>query len=297
MADLNARIRQLTNLILTSQTLGEDGAASRSASPTKIDFDMSPYQLQQELLSARREVDTQATQILSLEAALLARPALAADAPDAEKDRMIADQARTIRELEMAVRGYEENLGAPLRQVREDVEREWEGRLEAEKKRVAEKEAWSEELVRQVERERQVSCFTSLGYDWQRLNGVQARVRLEEERRVLAAFVSKFDSLTSSGIGAAPPLPRPYAAGPAAAFERQKRTGGSLGTIEETKSPLKLDERRVGEPSLLEEQMQWDSVLGDESFELVDRVSGVQAKTRTAPSAAKDMRGKENLPL
>src|SRR5882762_7240984 len=139
MKDLNARIKQLTNLILTSQTVDENrGDESRPASPSKVDFDMSPYQvrtlilsvnarnttiqLQQELLSARREIESQATQILALEAALLARPELPPNAPESEKDRLLAEQARNIRELEVVVKGYEDNLGAPLRAVREDVE-------------------------------------------------------------------------------------------------------------------------------------------------------------------------------
>jgi len=42
MKDLNSRIKQLTKLILTSQTVDE---ASRPGSPVKIDFDMSPYQV------------------------------------------------------------------------------------------------------------------------------------------------------------------------------------------------------------------------------------------------------------
>jgi centromeric protein E len=46
MKDLNARIQQLTRLILTSQTLDESkGDESRPNSPVKIDFDMSPYQV------------------------------------------------------------------------------------------------------------------------------------------------------------------------------------------------------------------------------------------------------------
>ncbi len=46
MRDLNARIKQLTNLILTSQTVDENrGDESRPASPSKIDFDMTPYQV------------------------------------------------------------------------------------------------------------------------------------------------------------------------------------------------------------------------------------------------------------
>jgi hypothetical protein len=46
MKDLNARIQQLTKLILTSQTVDESkGDDSRPASPSKVDFDMSPYQV------------------------------------------------------------------------------------------------------------------------------------------------------------------------------------------------------------------------------------------------------------
>jgi centromeric protein E len=46
MKDLNARIKQLTNLILTSQTVDENrGDESRPTSPSKVDFDMTPYQV------------------------------------------------------------------------------------------------------------------------------------------------------------------------------------------------------------------------------------------------------------
>ena len=62
-------------------------------------------------------METQATQILSLEAALLARPQLPPDAPENDKDRLLNEQAKTIRELEIVVKGYEDNLGEPLRAV------------------------------------------------------------------------------------------------------------------------------------------------------------------------------------
>ena len=46
MRDLNNRIQQLTKLILTSATVDEGKSdESRPASPVKIDFDMSPYQV------------------------------------------------------------------------------------------------------------------------------------------------------------------------------------------------------------------------------------------------------------
>ena len=178
MKDLNSRIKQLTKLILTSQTVEE---ASRPGSPVKIDFDMSPYQvrsrstgsvspfgllglisrhsplqLQQELLSARRELESQAVQILSLENTLRDRPLLPPDAPESEKDNLIMDQGKTIRELEIVVKGYEENLGEPLRAVREDVESEWQVKLDEEIKKRKEKEAWADELVKQLDREKKV---------------------------------------------------------------------------------------------------------------------------------------------
>jgi centromeric protein E len=164
MNDLNGRIQQLTKLILTSATVdesskGEEGdsnSSSRAASPVKIDFDMSPYQLQQELLAARLQVESQANQILSLEASLLARPALPADAKEEDKDKLIAEQAKTIRELEIVVRGYEENLGEPLRKVKEDVEKEWSEKLEEEKEKSEKSERWADEVVKALEKEKKV---------------------------------------------------------------------------------------------------------------------------------------------
>lgn len=67
------------------------------------------------------------------------------------------EQSKTIRELEIVVRGYEDNLGEPLRAVREDVEKEWVDKFEAAVKLREEKEAWAAELVRQLEREKKVS--------------------------------------------------------------------------------------------------------------------------------------------
>jgi centromeric protein E len=88
--------------------------------------------------------------------ALLARPELPPDAPESEKDRLLAEQARNIRELEMVVKGYEDNLGTPLRAVREDVEREWAGRLAAEEAKRKEADEWATELARALEKEKKV---------------------------------------------------------------------------------------------------------------------------------------------
>lgn len=56
------------------------------------------------------------------------------------------------------MRGYEENLGEPLRAVREDVEKEWIVKLQDEVRRREEKERWADELVRQLEREKKVGA-------------------------------------------------------------------------------------------------------------------------------------------
>ncbi|KAH9008963.1 kinesin-domain-containing protein [Lactarius pseudohatsudake] len=282
MKDLNARIKQLTNLILTSQTVDENrGDESRPASPSKVDFDMTPYQLQQELLSARREIESQATQILALEAALQARPELPPDAPESEKDRLLGEQARNIRELEMVIKGYEDNLGAPLRAVREDVEREWGARLAAEEAKRKEADAWAAELARGLEKEK------------------KARQQLEDERRALAAFVTRFDSLTA-GLSSSASLSSLVGTPPRAAA---KSSLARLPPIVE--SPLRMDLAGLrAEPSLLEEK--WDAVGGlsfdDESFE-ADRALGSSSPKRVQNTGKRVesptrgiLEGKENLP-
>ena len=57
----------------------------------------------------------------------------------------------------MVVKGYEDNLGAPLRAVREDVEREWSGRLAAEEAKRKQADEWATELTRALDKEKKVS--------------------------------------------------------------------------------------------------------------------------------------------
>ena len=85
------------------------------------------------------------------------------DAPESEKDKLLNEQAKTIRELEIVVKGYEENLGEPLRAVREDVEKEWAQKLEAETRLRQEKEVWADELVKQLDKERRVRVSVMMG--------------------------------------------------------------------------------------------------------------------------------------
>lgn len=61
----------------------------------------------------------------------------------------------------MVVKGYEDNLGAPLRAVREDVEREWSGRLVAEEVKRKEADEWAAELTRALDKEKKVSSARS----------------------------------------------------------------------------------------------------------------------------------------
>jgi centromeric protein E len=120
---------------------------------------MSLHELQQELLAVKRELAQSEKQVLSLEAALVARPRLPPNASNTEKDHIIEEQARSIRELEMRVSNYENNLGKPLRTVRGDIEREWSAKLENEVRLKEEKEAWVELLIQQIEKERQASSI------------------------------------------------------------------------------------------------------------------------------------------
>lgn len=66
--------------------------------------------------------------------------------------------------MEIAIRGYEDNLGEPLRAVREDVEKEWVGKVEDEVKKRKESERWAAEVVKQLEREKQVRTMAFIVY-------------------------------------------------------------------------------------------------------------------------------------
>lgn len=98
------------------------------------------------------------------------------------------------------IKGYEENLGEPLRAVREDVEKEWAEKVEEETKKRKEKEAWADELVRQLDKEKKVCLALPVAnIVTEYLPLCQLRQKLEEERHALAAFVSRFDTVGLSG--------------------------------------------------------------------------------------------------
>jgi len=278
MRDLNNRIQQLTKLILTSDSQAVDevkGDESRPTSPSKIDFDMSPYQLQQELLSARTQLETQTSQILSLEAALVSRPLLDASAP--EKDKLIADQAKAIEELEVAVRESEENLTRSLIAAKEDVEKEWKNKLDIEVQRWEEKERWVDELVKELEKEKRV------------------RTKLEDERRAFVSFVNKFDSLRfgDTTIPVKPKSSMQTPGGPVSLFAEKQRNQlfpstqnngnfepTAVDRLEMTEPPRRLSAMNTFsvQPSLLDQVMpeeQWDD--DDAEFDVDSALNSTSA--------------------
>jgi len=162
--------------------------------------------------------------------------------------------------------------------VREDVEREWSGRLAAEETKRKEAEEWATELTRALEKEK------------------KARQQLEDERRALAAFVTKFDSLTS-GLASSSSLSNLSNTPPA-----RKLSLARLPPIVE--SPVRLDLGGLRpEPSLIEEQ--WDGGamgLEDESFDAERAIFASSPKRAQLPGKGLDspsrgvLEGKENLP-
>ena len=124
-------------------------------------------------------METQARQILSLEAALEQRPTTdALDDPRDDKDKVISEQSERIRELEglLSGSGEQEDIGQfaeRIRKIREEVERnvkaaaekEWAAKVEEEKRRAEEKQTWAEEVVKELEKEKKVRsiCFERRG--------------------------------------------------------------------------------------------------------------------------------------
>ena len=153
------------------------------------------------------------------------------------------------------------------------------------------------------------------------------RLKLENERQALAAFVSKFDALGLGGLGL-PPIPvssttsvpfnppKPTPGGANAIFtERQKnRLVGPLESFKiaetnesganVTDSPLRVSRVKVeNQPSLLEEE--WEGVsMHVEDFEPETVLASVPAKEKKGSflkaigAEVKDVfeMGKENVP-
>ena len=82
-----------------------------------------------------------------------------------EKDRRLTEQAKTIKELEAAVKAYEErgesDSSARIdeeerRAIRKEVEKEWAEKVEEEKRVREEKERWAGELTKALDKEKRV---------------------------------------------------------------------------------------------------------------------------------------------
>jgi centromeric protein E len=117
------------------------------------------------LLAARLQIDSQANQILSLEASLLARPSMSTEGATDEKDRLLTEQAKTIKELEAVVKAYEDRSGSDSsaviseeerRTIRDEIEKEWIAKVEDEKRVRVEKERWAEEVTKALDKEKKV---------------------------------------------------------------------------------------------------------------------------------------------
>ena len=154
------------------------------------------------------------------------------------------------------------------------------------------------------------------------------RVKLENERQALAAFVSKFDALGLGGLGlpsipgsslsTSTPFnpPKPTPGGANAIFAERQKNRLVVGPLESlkitetnetgmgvTESPLRVSTKAKveGQPSLLEEE--WEGVsMHVEDFEPEAVIASIPSKRgsflKTIGAEVKDVfgMGKENLP-
>jgi len=154
------------------------------------------------------------------------------------------------------------------------------------------------------------------------------RVKLENERQALAAFVSKFDALGLGGLGLPsipvsslstptpfnPPKPTPGGAN--AIFAERQKNRLVVGPLESlkitetnetsagvTESPLRVSTKAKvdGQPSLMEEE--WEGVsMHVEDFEPETVIASIPSKRgsflKTIGAEVKDVfgMGKENMP-
>ena len=145
--------------------------------------------MEKELLAARRQLETQASQILSLENAIATRPkeqseeereAKERDAEEsAQKDSLIASQAARIRALEDALQNASSSTAASSSALSSQVA-ELTKSLQAEQRKRAEADRFANELVRALEKEK------------------RGRKQVEDEKKALNAFVEKFDEFLNA---------------------------------------------------------------------------------------------------
>ncbi|EIW67645.1 hypothetical protein TREMEDRAFT_33548, partial [Tremella mesenterica DSM 1558] len=143
-AALEKRLGELRSLILTSgnvrsPSIEQEGEA-RPLSPTKLkyprlDYGRSTAELQEDLHAAELKVTAQEEELHRLRMALEARPVNA--------DQRIVELQNEISQLKMIADDYERHLAEPSRKVREDVEREWSGRVEKLERQLETKAIWA----------------------------------------------------------------------------------------------------------------------------------------------------------
>lgn len=182
---------------------------------------------------------------------------------DNDKDILIAEQAKMIQDLEAAVKNQAEDA---VIQDSDEIAKEWIAKLEQERQLREEKERWATELVKEMEKEKKVCVRIFVDNSMSDLEP-QARIKLEGERRALAAFVSKFDSL---GLGLSASTPKVVTSSlPPTPARLSRRMTGRLSDIGNAPdgSPLKL----MAQPSLLDQMPEeaWNMDMSmDMSFEL-----------------------------
>jgi centromeric protein E len=115
------------------------------------------------------------------------------------------------------------------------------------------------------------------------------RIKLEEERRALAALVGKFDSLGLGGFVPSTMRPPTTGGAPAAFAERQQNVGGGEWLGGQFSSQMS---RIRSQPNLLEQMPEEDcSMMEDVSFDEKDFKAGSKLRTKEILGG-----GKENIP-
>jgi centromeric protein E len=66
-------------------------------------------------------------------------------------------RSKQVKELDFVTKRYEENLGEPLRAVKEDVEKEWMGKVEGLEEQLRTNKVYALECERALDKERQAS--------------------------------------------------------------------------------------------------------------------------------------------
>ncbi|TXT13257.1 hypothetical protein VHUM_00624 [Vanrija humicola] len=148
-AEMENRLNELKSLILTSTTIGDgDGDAGlRPLSPSRLkypqlDFDKTSVALREELHAAELRVSQQEEEIARLKAELEVRPL--------NPDKRCMELQDEVNQLRMIAADYERHLREPSRKVREDVDREWQGKYSKLESQLESKTIWANRLDENV---------------------------------------------------------------------------------------------------------------------------------------------------